>query len=736
MNTLFLIFMTGLIHLVPAPVKTTLKEGVFTLNNSLKVYVAPQAKKTAADAAVYFFETIGPSMGINAVYTNTQPSGNVLIFELKDATEVPAEGYFLEVSPTCIIISASDGAGFFYGVQTLLQLLPPYVYEPVYHPDQDDPSLSCAVPCILIEDYPRFSHRGMMMDVSRQFYSVTYVKQYIDWMAKHKLNRFHWHLSDDNGWRLEIKKYPLLTEKGAWRGPGEVLATSYGHPGERYGGFYTQQEIKDIVTYAAKRHIEIIPEIDLPGHGKAATGSYPEILCNTSGEAELSIQGVSHNVWCATREENYKMLEDIIREMVSLFPSKYFHVGGDEVVTSQWSACSLCRDFMHSHNMSEPIELQSYFMGRMQKILKKFGKTMIGWDEVMEGGELDRKDVIIHAWQRVDKIKEATSKGYRVIAQPAAYCYLDMKQTIHERGLMWAAIIDLEKVYSLDPIKTPGLTPEEARLVMGVQGGLWAEMLDKPARIAEYQTYPRLCALAEVAWSPQENRVWEDFNKRLSQTHFERLYYMGINFRIPYPDAAYVNGYICARTDYPWMVIRYTCDGSEPDGRSPLYTGPISTDNPEKYLFASFYGNRIRSIVREVDLPYDRYQRPVTRVTGNVAIHPRTPYTVLEDNDSNTYLRVVKPLEEGQYILYTFESPVTADRISVLTGLPGVDIDPADYAHVEYSADGIDFVPSGSEWKDGRCVFAPKGPVKAVKLCFDKGNMFLTSYIQDLRIDK
>ncbi|MFA5226703.1 MAG: glycoside hydrolase family 20 zincin-like fold domain-containing protein, partial [Bacteroidales bacterium] len=201
MNTLFLIFMTGLIHLVPAPVKTTLKEGVFTLNNSLKVYVTPQAKKTAADAAVYFVETIGPSMGINTVYTNTQPSGNVLIFDLKDATEVPAEGYFLEVSPTCIIISASDGAGFFYGVQTLLQLLPPYVYEPVYHPDQDDPSLSCAVPCILIEDYPRFSHRGMMMDVSRQFYSVTYVKQYIDWMAKHKLNRFHWHLSDDNGWR-------------------------------------------------------------------------------------------------------------------------------------------------------------------------------------------------------------------------------------------------------------------------------------------------------------------------------------------------------------------------------------------------------------------------------------------------------------------------------------------------------------------------------------------------------
>ncbi len=574
----------------------------------------------------------------------------------------------------------------------------------------------------------------MMLDVSRQFYTVEYVKRFIDRMAVHKLNRFHWHLADDTGWRIEIKKYPFLTEKGAWRGPGEVLPTTYGHAGQRYGGFYTQEDIREIVAYAAARHVEIIPEIDLPGHSKAAIASYPDILCDLTGEVELSIQGVSNNVWCASYEKNYQMLEDIVREMVQLFPSQYLHVGGDEVVTSQWASCTRCKAFMDEHNMKDPIEMQSYFVQRMQQILNKFGKTLVGWNEIMEGGELDREKTVVHAWQSAEKIKEATAAGYRVIAQPAEYCYLDMKHTPQERGMTWAAIFDTDKVYSFDPVETAGLTREEARLVLGVQGGLWSELMNMPPNIAEYQVYPRLCALAEVAWSPRENKDWDDFNIRLGQTHFDRLYFMGIRFRIAPPQADYVNGYICVTHQYPWMVIRYTCDGTRPGPKSCLYNGPLKTDSPEPYRFAAFFRDDIRSEVTMANLPYDRYQKPATQVTGNVETHSRTPLSLLGDNNPASYVSCFGPLNEEHYLLFTFEKPVLSPGITVQTGLPRVDIDIVDFAHVEYSTDGVHFKKADCLWENGGCRFV-FGSLQ-VKVLFDNRNQPLTYYLQDLRIEK
>lgn len=734
MNSLLALLMTSLIHLIPAPAEMVPGEGFFHLNGRTRVQFVGAATSMAQDAAAFFSETIGPSTGMHLKNDKQKTLSGAIVFSLD--TSLPREGYTLKVTPDLIEIASNDPAGFFYGVQTLLQLLPPFVYQPVYQPDQYLPEHEIQVPCVQIRDYPRFSHRGMMLDVSRQFYTVEYVKRFIDWMAKHKLNRFHWHLADDTGWRIEIKKYPLLTEKGAWRGPGEVLPTTYGHPGQRYGGFYTQDDIRQIVAYASARQIEIIPEIDLPGHSRAAIASYPDILCDLTDEVELSIQGVSNNVWCASYEKNYKMLEDIVREMVQLFPSQYFHIGGDEVVTSQWASCTRCKAYMHEHHMEDPIEMQSYFVQRMQQILNKFGKTMVGWDEIMEGGELDREKTVILAWQRAANIKEATRAGYMVIAQPAQYCYLDMKHTLAERGMMWAAIFDTDKVYSFDPVETPGLTPDEAAKVLGVQGGLWSELLNMPPRIAEYQVYPRLCALAEVAWSPRENRNWEDFRTRLGQTHFDRLYYMGIRFRIPPPAADYVNGYICARNEYPWMVIRYTCDGTVPGPRSPLYSGPIKTQTPEPYRFAAFYRDDISSQAVEAKLPYDRYQKPVTEVTGNIEIHPRTPLSLLGDNDPATYVRCFAPLEEGKFLQFTFEEPLNTPGIRVQTGLPHVIIDLVDYARVEYSPDGILYKRADCLWVNGGCRFVPDGPVRSVKLVFENGNQPLTYYLQDLLIEK
>ncbi|MDD4472402.1 MAG: family 20 glycosylhydrolase [Bacteroidales bacterium] len=734
MNTLIALLMTTLIHLIPAPVEMISGEGegCFTLHNGTLLYI--QEPPVAQKAAFFLTETIEPSTGIAMTVVKQRPGSGAVVFVTK--ASLPAEGYTLTVTKDLIEIAASDPAGFFYGVQTLLQLLPPKIYQPIYQPDQYTSSLDLQVPCVRIMDYPRFAHRGLMLDTSRQFFTVDYVMKFIDWMAKHKLNRFHWHLADDTGWRIEIKKYPYLTEKGAWRGPGEVLPTMYGHAGKRYGGFYTQEDIRRIVAYASDRHIEIIPEIDLPGHSKAAISSYPDILCDLTGEVDLSIQGVSNNVWCASYEKNYKMLEDIVREMVQLFPSQYFHIGGDEVVTSQWAGCTRCKAFMQEHHMDDPIEMQSYFVQRMQQILNKFGKILVGWDEIMEGGELDREKTVILAWRHADKIKDATRAGYRVIAQPAQYCYLDMKYTSAERGMTWAAIIDVEKVYSFDPVETPGLTPDEAVKVLGIQGGLWSELLNMPSHIAEYQVYPRLCALAEVAWSPRENRNWEDFRIRLSQTHFDRLYFMGIRFRIPPPRADYVNGYICAQNDYPWMVLRYTCDGTVPGPRSPLYTGPIRTQTPELYRFAAFYRDDILSMVTEVNLPYDRYQKPETRVTGTINLHPQTPLSLLEDNNPSTYVICYGPLKEDHFIQYTFEKPVKTPGILIQTGLPRIEINIVDFAHVEYSPDGMVFKKADCLWENGGCRFVPEDSVLAVRIVFGDGNQLLTYYLQDLQIEK
>jgi len=734
MNTLLALFMTSLLHLIPAPVETIPQDGFFLFNGQTSLFFQEAALPLAREAAALFRETIEPSTGIVIRNVKTRPLSNALVFSYDQS--LPPEGYTLLVTKDFTEIGAGDAAGFFYGTQTLLQLFPANVYQPVYQPDQYLPALQVKIPCVQIRDYPRFSHRGMMLDVSRQFYTVEYVKRFIDWMSRHKLNVFHWHLSDDNGWRVEIKKYPFLTQKGAWRGPGQVLPTTYGHAGEKYGGFYTQQEIRQIVAYAAERHIEIIPEIDLPGHSKAAIASYPDILCDLTEEVELSIQGTSNNVWCVSYEKNYQMLDDIVREMAALFPSRYFHIGGDEVVTSQWASCTRCTAYMHKHHMEDPAGMQAYFAERMQEILNKYKKILVGWDDIMDGDNLDREKTVVHAWKSIEKITQAVNGGYRVIAQPASHCYIDMKHTPAERGMTWASITNVEKVYSFDPVLMAGIDPAREELILGIQGGLWSELMDRPERIAEYQVYPRLCALAEVAWSPLGKKAWEDFNTRLSLTHFDRLYFMGIRFRIPPPRAGYMNGYIVAENEYPWMVMRYTSDGSDPCSRSSLYTSPIKTDHPEPYRFAAFFRDHVRSIVVQAHLPYDRNQKPVTRVTGNLEINRRTPLSNLGDNNPSTYVQCFGPLQEGQYLQFAFEQPVHTPGILVRTGLPGVDIDMVDFAHVEYSSNGVDFKRAACAWENGGCRFVPDSPVLSVRLVIEKGNDPLTFYLQDLWIEK
>jgi hexosaminidase len=724
---------SSLIHIVPAPVKQVQHEGSFLVDEHTVVYVHQDAASLAEGAVSFLYDVLHPSTRLPLRHVTDCPTSGALMFALN--TTLPPEGYTLSVTKDVVKLAAADAAGFFYGVQTLLQLFPTFVYRPVYEPNQYAAARHAVLPCVDISDYPRFSYRGMMLDVSRQFYTVDYVKKYLDWMAAHKLNRFHWHLADDTGWRVEIKKYPELTSKGAWRGPDEVISSIYGHAGKRYGGFYTQEEIKNIVAYAAARHIEIIPEIDLPGHSKAIIATYPHILCDLTDYEGLSIQGVSNNVWCASSEDNYRMLEDIVGEMVELFPSSFFHIGGDEVVTTQWTHCARCSAFMKEHGIQNPTEMQSYFVQRMQQILNKFDKTLVGWNEIMYGGELDRNKTVIHAWQSVQKIKEAAEKQYKIIAQPAQYCYLDMKHTLGERGMMWAAIVEVDQVYNFDPITTSGLTEEESSFVLGVQGGLWSELLDRPERIAEYQTYPRLCALSEVAWSLPEHKDWNDFHTRLEKSHFDRLYHMGIRFRIPPPKAEYINGCIAVEHPYSYMAIRYTSDGTEPHALSPLYMGPIDTNTPQLYKLAAFYKDDIKSTTVEVSLPEGRFQKPAVRVSGTMNTNPRTPLSHIEEY-RNAHVFCYGPLEEGQYLQFDFEELVHTPGVRIQTGLPFVDINIIDFAHVEYSTDGAHFKQADCEWKNGGCRFVPPTPFRALRLVANKGNDALVYYLHYLRIEK
>ncbi len=711
------------VPVIPKPNKVEKGGGSFTIDSKTAIYTTEKSARNANYLRGYLTGATGYAMEI----VKGVPQNNFIIIDISPAYAIPAEGYKFVVNSSGINISSSDEAGAFYGVQTLLQMLPPVVYS-----GKPTGFEKWSVPFVKIEDSPRFAYRGMMLDVSRTFFDAETVKRYIDWMSHHKINKFHWHLTDDNGWRVEIKKYPELTRKGAWRGPGEVLKASFGSGNQRYGGFYTQEQIREIVAYAAERHIEVIPEIDLPGHSKAVTASYPHVGCE--GEAaELSVQGEGQNAWCVGKEQNFKMLEDIVKEMVKLFPSKNFHIGGDEVNYAQWTSCPHCNQLMEKEKMKDHHELLNYFVRRMETIVEKYGKHMSGWDEILDGGDLNPTSRV-YAWRSVAKGIESVTKGQPTVMMPGEYCYFDMKQSPIERGHNWAGIVTLEKSYSLDPVATANLKEDQAHLVLGVQGALWTELLGWPPRFIDYQTYPRLAAIAEVGWTQPENKEWANFYKRLTKHHFERMYQMGIFFRVPPPVAKYENGAVRAELPYSWAVVRYTTDESEPTSFSPVYKGEIVTDKPQKLRFATFFKDELKSItVSPENAPYT-YLTPATRIETSIPENSRFSAKNLTDYKFDTYFRSAARVNEGDYLTYIFDKEVRASRITVETGIPNISFYGVTDGYVEYSYDGKSFIKAG-DFERGTVVFHPEKPVMAVKIVLTKTNDGHILSLQDLRIE-
>ena len=493
---------------------------------------------------------------------------------------LPAEGYELNVDGEGIEVRASQFPGFLYALQSLEQLLPAAVYgtEPA-------PDAAWEVPCVKIADAPRFAYRGMHLDVARHFFSVDEVKRYIDVMAIHKLNTLHWHLTDDQGWRIEIKRYPELTAVGSIR-KATVVRKEWGtYDGTPYGGFYTQDEIRDVVKYAADRGVTVIPEIDLPGHMLAALTAYPELGC-TGGPYEVwGRWGVADDVLCPGREKTFEFLEGVLTEVMELFPSEYIHIGGDECPKVRWEKCPRCQAKIRQLGLKDDGEhtaehyLQSYVTDRIGKFLAQHGRRIIGWDEILEGRA--PSDAVVMSWRGSEGGIAAAKLGHDVIMTPNSHFYFDYYQSLDTDAEPFGigGYIPMEQVYSYDPA-FPELTPEQQKHILGVQANLWTEYVLSDEHL-EYMLLPRLAALSEVQWCLPETKDW---NRFIGSFRMDKIYsQLGYEFakHIFGVTASYAvdpekGGVVMTLTTQGGAPIRYTLDGSDPTASSPLYKAPVT----------------------------------------------------------------------------------------------------------------------------------------------------------------
>jgi len=567
--------------IIPVPVEITLKQGKFVLNENTRI-VFPD-NEDGCRVAEYFANWIEKPTGIHLKEGNKNNNSNAIVFHIVQDDRLGEEGYLLDVQPEKVLVSANGPAGLFYGVQTIFQLLPPQIYSP-----EKIEGVSWNMPAVSIYDKPRFAWRGMHLDVSRHFFPKEFIKTYIDLIAMHKMNVFHWHLTDDNGWRIEIKKYPKLTSVSAWRVDREDQPwreVTPPKPGEKatYGGFYTQEDIREIVKYASERQVMILPEIEMPGHTSEVFAAYPSLSC--SGKKMYVRPGSywpNEDIFCAGNDSVFVFLEDVLDEVMELFPGPYIHIGGDEADKTNWKKCPKCRQRMKDEHLNNEDELQSWFIKRMENYLVAHGKKLIGWDEILEGGLAPEATVM--SWRGIAGGVASARQGHDAVMSPGTHCYFDHYQADPEfEPEAIGGFTTLKKVYSYEPVPEE-LTPDEARHILGAQGNVWTEFIPAPEH-AEYMAVPRMTALAEVVWSPDSKRNWEDFRERLD-TQFERFDYMGINYSrgswkvniLPEVSEDRKQYTIVFQTEQPGYPVYYTLDGSDPDTTSLLYTEPIVID--------------------------------------------------------------------------------------------------------------------------------------------------------------
>jgi hexosaminidase len=499
--------------IIPNPVHTQWQQGNFGIDKNT-ILVADASESSAADFFSSYLERIY-NLRLRRLPADRQPASNYIrLFTNPDKASAPEGSYSLKVSNNAILINGDNHPGTFYGVQTLIQLLPV------------NQLTNLTIPAVQIEDYPRFPYRGLHLDVGRHFFPVDFVKKYIDYIALHKMNYFHWHLTEDQGWRIEIKKYPLLTQVGSCRS-GTIIGH---HPGTGndstpHCGFYTQEEIKEVVKYASDRYVTILPEIELPGHSSAALTAYPWLGCTGGPYKVQQTWGVFDDVFCAGNDSTFQFLQDVLDEVMPLFPCKYIHIGGDECPKTSWKTCPKCQKRIKDNKLKDENELQSYFVQRIEKYINSKGKLIIGWDEILEGGLAPNATVM--SWRGEQGGIDAARQGHDVIMTPGEYVYFDHSQLQNDDSLTIGGYLPLKNVYKYEPVP-PGLTGDQAKHIWGAQANVWTEYMSNTQKV-EYMLFPRLSALSEVLWSPKEQRNWPDFEHRL-QTQYNRYKLWKANF--------------------------------------------------------------------------------------------------------------------------------------------------------------------------------------------------------------
>ncbi len=567
------------VTIIPLPVEFQQYEGVFILNRRTIVYVDANNEELLRIAREFvhnFNVSSGYSLKIQEVPAKKAKKNRSILFTTGSGDQsLNKEGYKLSVSDDGVVIEALHPAGVFYGMQTLKQLLPVEIEI-----NEKVNGICWCLPYVEIKDYPRFQWRGLHLDVSRHMSSVDFIKRYLDYMAMHKLNKFHWHLTDDQGWRIEIKKYPRLTEIGAWRDSTELHFRRSGiYDGTRYGGYYSQQEIKDIVAYAKTRYITVVPEIDMPGHAQSAIAAYPWLGVTGDSIPVKTNWGISEYLF-NVKDETFLFLENVLLEVMELFPCEYIHIGGDEAVKKQWRESEEIQSKIRELGLKNEYELQSWFIQRIEKFVNSKGRYIIGWDEILEGGLAPNATVM--SWRGEKGGIEAARDGNNVVMSPMLNLYFNIYQIEKEYSprRFNEGLVTLEKMYRYNPIPEE-LAEDQEKYVLGPHGCMWTAFVTTEEMI-EHMLFPRLSALSEIAWSREKDKNWEDFKTRIPG-QMMRYKHLGVNYSknvyfvtydkelIPEQDKFKVT----LKNQFEMQGMRFTLDGKEPSPASALYSEPL-----------------------------------------------------------------------------------------------------------------------------------------------------------------
>ena len=681
--------------IIPTPRQYRSNGGEFTLNKDCRIGWTNDKLEPIAHYLADYLQIEAEADGTDIVL------GHLL--------EGADEEYRVEIGEHNIYISGGDYGGVFNGVVTLLQLLPEEVYS---HSLQ----LHATIECCTIKDAPRYPHRGFMLDPCRTWIAKEAIMDYIDLLALHKINNLRLHLTDDEAWRLEIKSHPELAEIGGFRGGDSPIWPRYGKWNERWGGYYTQDDMREIIAYAAVRNIEVIPEIDLPGHSLCMATMHPEILCNYEPNKSRAFGYDTRSAFCPTKEANYGLLEDILKEVCELFPTSYIHIGGDEVDMSQWRRCPDCQAFMRKNGMANESELQRYFMSRLTEILAKYGKQPAVWNEAIEGGKL-ADDTRVYGWEGIKECRTSAREGYSTVVMPGQYFYFDMKQTPREPGHDWAAIFDYTKVYNFT-LAGVGFTEEESKNVLGFEASFFSEAYasrnPESARYLHYMTFPRLLALAEICWVDSDERDVDAFYTKMVR-HYDKLDRMGVAYRLMPPKVEFVNGMLSASTD-DFSDIYYR---REPMTTEMLYTEPIATDRPAEY---SFVARRGEAMSPEVGVAaHFKTVTPPFTITSSMG--DRENFSFEKAQDYGRLARTSRAADVGDWVEFKFDTPGRCRRMKVATGNFQLPRFIFENGYVELSYDGRTYERVG-ELECGMFIIEyPSRPIKSVRItCTSQGN--------------